>query len=269
MTLSDTQQAILVAAIRHPEGLATPPAHLPPAPRTAIARSLLRAGLLAGAPDTRETEANLTWRVDGAGLVLRITDEGRRTIGDQHARSMDEDHEAGEPKPFASTEAIAPAHDGGVSPEGSVIPNTPEVSATPDTPSTSTRRLRDAAQALLVAWDDGAGERAGVPGAMERLRALLAPAVRRSRPAGGHRSPRADTKQARVLAMLHRPGGATVAQVAEATEWAPHTVRGFFAGLKKKGIQLETLERVRVIGPDRQGAKGSYTIYHISAGPEG
>ena len=33
--------------------------------------------------------------------------------------------------------------------------------------------------------------------------------------------------------MLRRPEGATVAQIAEATGWAAHTVRGFFAGLKK------------------------------------
>jgi predicted transcriptional regulator len=43
-----------------------------------------------------------------------------------------------------------------------------------------------------------------------------------------------------VLAMLRRPEGATVAQIAEATGWAQHTVRGFFAGLKKRqGITVE------------------------------
>ena len=46
--------------------------------------------------------------------------------------------------------------------------------------------------------------------------------------------------------------------------WAPHTVRGFLAGLAKKGIVVEVLERVRQIGPNTGGAKGSYTIYQIN-----
>jgi hypothetical protein len=58
--------------------------------------------------------------------------------------------------------------------------------------------------------------------------------------------------------------GATVAQIAETTGWASHTVRGFLAGLKKKGIEVTTLERVRMVGPNRDGAKGSYTRYAIA-----
>ena len=64
--------------------------------------------------------------------------------------------------------------------------------------------------------------------------------------------------------MLRRPEGATVAQIAEATGWAPHTVRGFFAGLKKKGIEVAVLERVRQVGPNKAGAKGSYSVYRIA-----
>jgi len=63
----------------------------------------------------------------------------------------------------------------------------------------------------------------------------------------------------------HRPGGATVAHIAEATGWAAHTVRGFFAGLKKRGIEVAVLERVRQLGPDKAGAKGSYTVYRVAA----
>jgi hypothetical protein len=55
-----------------------------------------------------------------------------------------------------------------------------------------------------------------------------------------------------------------VAQIAEATGWASHTVRGFLAGLKKKGFQVTTLERVRMVGPNKEGAKGSYTVYTIT-----
>jgi hypothetical protein len=52
--------------------------------------------------------------------------------------------------------------------------------------------------------------------------------------------------------------------VAEATGWANHTVRDFFAGLKKLGITVEVLERVRQVGPNKQGAKGSYSIYRLA-----
>jgi DNA-binding MarR family transcriptional regulator len=51
-----------------------------------------------------------------------------------------------------------------------------------------------------------------------------------------------NTKQAQVLAMLRREGGASGPAIAEAMGWAPHTVRGFLAGLSKKGV---TRERAR------------------------
>ena len=64
--------------------------------------------------------------------------------------------------------------------------------------------------------------------------------------------------------MLDRPEGATVAQIAEATGWAAHTMRGFFAGLKKTGLMVAVLERVRQVGPNKAGAKGSYTVYRVA-----
>ena len=78
------------------------------------------------------------------------------------------------------------------------------------------------------------------------------------------RKPREGTKREVVLAMLRRPEGATVAQIAEATGWAPHTVRSFFSGLKKRGVEVAVLERVRRVGPDKAGAKGGYTVYRAA-----
>ena len=49
---------------------------------------------------------------------------------------------------------------------------------------------------------------------------------------------RAGTKQARIIAMLQRPEGATVAEMVEATSWQAHTVRGSISGALKKKLGL-------------------------------
>jgi hypothetical protein len=64
------------------------------------------------------------------------------------------------------------------------------------------------------------------------------------------------SKQDAVIAMLRRPEGATVDEVASATGWQRHTVRGVFSGtLKKKlGLSLASAkeERGRVIASARR-----------------
>jgi hypothetical protein len=50
-------------------------------------------------------------------------------------------------------------------------------------------------------------------------------------------------------------------EIAEAMGRASYAVRGFLAGLAKRGIKVEVLERVRQVGPNKTGAEGSYTIY--------
>ena len=102
---------------------------------------------------------------------------------------------------------------------------------------------------------------------MAALRSLLAgKPARAPRDASAPRKPREGTKQERVLALLRRQEGATIAQICEATGWQQHTVRGFFAGLKKRqGIEVQVLERVRQVGPNKEGARGSYTVYHLPA----
>ena len=101
------------------------------------------------------------------------------------------------------------------------------------------------------------------------LRALLAgKPARTPREPGAPLKPREGTKQDQVMAMLRRPEGATVAQIAEATDWAQNTVRGFFAGLKKKSHAVEVMERVKQVGSGRQGGKGSYSVYRIAGHAE-
>jgi hypothetical protein len=46
------------------------------------------------------------------------------------------------------------------------------------------------------------------------------------------------SKQDAVIAMLRRPKGATVDEVASATGWQRHTVRGVFSGTLKKKLGL-------------------------------
>jgi len=55
------------------------------------------------------------------------------------------------------------------------------------------------------------------------------------------------SKQDAVIAMLRRPEGATVEEVARATGWQRHTVRGAFSGtLKKKlGFALASVQEER------------------------
>jgi Protein of unknown function (DUF3489) len=77
-------------------------------------------------------------------------------------------------------------------------------------------------------------------------------------------TPRAGTKQAFMIEMLKRPEGATVEQIAAATGWQHHTIRGAISGaLKKKlGLTVEAT-RSREVDPNKTGAKGSATVYRI------
>lgn len=43
------------------------------------------------------------------------------------------------------------------------------------------------------------------------------------------------TKQSLVVDLLQRDGGASLAEIVEATGWLPHTARAALTGLRKKG----------------------------------
>jgi len=58
--------------------------------------------------------------------------------------------------------------------------------------------------------------------------------VSRARKAGKPKADRAN-KKAEVVAMMKRAKGATLAEIMKATDWQPHTVRGFVSLLGSKG----------------------------------
>ena len=66
-------------------------------------------------------------------------------------------------------------------------------------------------------------------------------------PAPGPARHRSGTKQEAVIAMLRAEGGATIDEIVAATQWAPHTARGFLSGALKKRLGLtitsEKIER--------------------------
>ena len=237
---------------------------LPTGGRHKMIDALLRDGLIAETQgDYRLGDGALLIEDSVTGLMLTtlaLTDAGLRAINLDPA-DTDATPDTG------ATVAPTAAYDSAVAQEAMAVADALDAATAAPTPRDTARTtLRHAAANLLAAWDDQDNRDTDIIVALEApmatLRTLLAENA--SRTDATPRKPREGTKKEAVLNMLRRAEGTTIAQIAEATGWARHTVRGFLAGLKKKGIKVTTLERVRMVGPNKEGAKGSFTIYAVA-----
>ena len=69
------------------------------------------------------------------------------------------------------------------------------------------------------------------------------------------KTPRENSKQAQVIALLRRPEGATIEQITKATDWNSNTARGVLAGALKKRLGLNVVRM-----PHNAGAPSCYRI---------
>lgn len=74
-----------------------------------------------------------------------------------------------------------------------------------------------------------------------------------------HRQIQSGTKKSAAVEMLRSPAGASIEALMNATGWQQHSVRGFLAGVVRKGLKLNL----------ESALEGGVRIYRVSGEPAG
>jgi uncharacterized protein DUF3489 len=70
---------------------------------------------------------------------------------------------------------------------------------------------------------------------------VIKPAVHQRPRSASQPTGRRESKKAHIIAMLQAPSGVTIEAMARATNWQPHSVRGFLAGVVRKKLGLNLI----------------------------
>jgi hypothetical protein len=82
------------------------------------------------------------------------------------------------------------------------------------------------------------GDKAAKPGTKKSAKA----AKKSAKPAA-EKAPRAESKGGKILELIGRPKGATLAEIMKATDWQAHSVRGFLSTAgNKRGLNIESVK---------------------------
>lgn len=207
--LSDSQLMVLSSAAARDDGAAIVPEHLPKGAVIKVGSSLVRRKLMRemltkpGMPGWRQDEQD-RW------ISLIITRAGKDAISVEENESQRQGNDLDDVA--ASQSLSGPKPEDGGSPEG--------LSADPG--------------------DSGQhNHRADAPDTPREAGPASVPSNSNQTSPGS----RPGSKKALVMDMLATGDGATIADLAQATGWLPHTTRAALTGLRKKGIVIERLQR--------------------------
>src|SRR5437016_138260 len=87
------------------------------------------------------------------------------------------------------------------------------------------------------------GQKAAKGGKSKASRKKEAKAGKKAKPAQAKEAstPRAESKGAKILELIGRPKGASLAEIVKATDWQKHSIRGFLStAAKKHGLKIES-----------------------------